>query len=341
MLHILLLILKIIGIILLVILGLILTLIAIVLFVPLRYRVSESGAGDLKSLQGRVKFSWLLHLVSGYACYENQKLDWNVRVAWKWIGEKESAEQSVESESPDLDTAAEEKKEVDSHHSNQIVSQEQTENLSQTTSENMVVAQEIETVLEDEIPIEEETVEDEIPLDEESVEDAIPIDEAPTEEKVPLEEKIEGVFRKIQAFFEKIKYTFDQICDNIKALTATKDRLEAFITDDVHQAALSRAIKELKRLLRFLKPKRFYMDAHIGFKDPSVTGKLLAALSILYPFVGKNHLCVEPEFEDEVYEGRIDIRGHVRVIYLVIIGWNLIWDKNIRMTYKHIKNLKK
>ena len=66
MLHIILLILKIIGIILLCILGILLFSILCALFVPLRYRVRVTGeaGGEKPSVVVYVKLTWLLHLVN-------------------------------------------------------------------------------------------------------------------------------------------------------------------------------------------------------------------------------------------------------------------------------------
>lgn len=97
MLHILLMLLKIIGILLAVILGLILLVIFVVLFAALKYEVAAAADGDMKSVKANIKFSWLFHLISGFAVYEEQKLNWQVKVAWKKINvPKAEAEQSTE-----------------------------------------------------------------------------------------------------------------------------------------------------------------------------------------------------------------------------------------------------
>lgn len=83
MLHILLLILKIIGIVLAVILGLVLLIISVVLFAAIRYEVRAATDGDIKNLDLNLKFSWLFHLISGYVTYQKQNLDWQVKLAWK------------------------------------------------------------------------------------------------------------------------------------------------------------------------------------------------------------------------------------------------------------------
>ena len=82
MLHILILILKIIGIIIAVILGILLLLIAIFLFVPVHYEVQGRCDGDLDSLKGKVQVIWLLQLVRVDILYKNGKMKWRLRFAW-------------------------------------------------------------------------------------------------------------------------------------------------------------------------------------------------------------------------------------------------------------------
>ena len=69
MLHIIVLILKILGIILAVLLGIIVLLLCIVLFVPVRYEISAEFPGKLENTTAKVRFSWFLHLIAGEAGY--------------------------------------------------------------------------------------------------------------------------------------------------------------------------------------------------------------------------------------------------------------------------------
>ncbi|MEY8352046.1 DUF2953 domain-containing protein [Lachnospiraceae bacterium 54-53] len=67
MLHIILFVLKILGLLALVILGLLFAAVLLVLFVPVRYQAKGSYYGKLK---GNVRFSWLLHILSVTVSYE-------------------------------------------------------------------------------------------------------------------------------------------------------------------------------------------------------------------------------------------------------------------------------
>ena len=60
---------------------------------------------------------------------------------------------------------------------------------------------------------------------------------------------------------------------------------------------------------------------------------------MLYPFY-MDHVNLEPEFDEKILEGDAYIKGTVRGLRLFVLICNLIFDKNIKTTYKAIKNWK-
>lgn len=299
MLHIILLILKIIGWILLAILGLAVLLICVALFVPFRYRVKAVCEGDLDSLHANARFLWIFHLISGNVSYENKKLDWELRIAWKRIGQ-------VQDE--DEEKAPFENKEK--------VEEEQRTEKEEERDEEKTLAREIPKTLHN----------------------------GKSDDKIgKREEKKSSFYQKIKyticRIYDKIKQTIHKICSAIKSLLEKKDKLAEFIADEAHRSALGTVLTELRRLLGFLKPRKLKLWAHFGFEDPANTGYVLAAASMLSPFLGK-HTNIQPDFEQEILEGNLFASGKIRGIYFVISLWNLIWNKNVRITFRHIKNIK-
>lgn len=142
--------------------------------------------------------------------------------------------------------------------------------------------------------------------------------------------------RAKKSFFQKIKYTFQNICAKIKTLFEKKEKLTTFISDEIHRSAFCRIWKEVIRLARFLKPKKVRMYMKFGFRDPCNTGQVLALLSMLYPAYGA-HMQLQPDFEEEVLEGDLLIKGHIHGIYAGVIVWNLLFDQNVRTAYKHMR----
>ena len=96
--HIVLLILKILGILLLVLLGLLLLVLLAVLFVPVRYQLQGMWKGEKWA---SVKVSWLLSVISFKGAYEMEKgLTGSLRVLWfkLWTMGDEAAEKIEEAE---------------------------------------------------------------------------------------------------------------------------------------------------------------------------------------------------------------------------------------------------
>ena len=75
--HVILTILKILGILLLVILGLLLAIVLSVLFVPVRYQLEgEKPSPGWSEANGKIRVSWLLHLIHLRIQYREKELDW-------------------------------------------------------------------------------------------------------------------------------------------------------------------------------------------------------------------------------------------------------------------------
>lgn len=89
MLHILFLILKIIGMILLAILGILVLLLCTVCFMPANYLVQAETEGGIKEMSFEAKAHWFLHLFTAYYIYKDKQSDWQVRVGWKTFHHKD------------------------------------------------------------------------------------------------------------------------------------------------------------------------------------------------------------------------------------------------------------
>lgn len=330
MLHIILLILKIIGWILLAILGIMVLLLCITLFVPMRYRGEASCKGTLDSLYGRLRFSWLFHLISGYAVYEGGKLDWAVRIAWKKM--------RIEDESPPED----EEFPYEAENTSDLADLPETDGQRAELSDSE--GNKPEEVMSDELPAksgsgiaDEKQLE---PLMQGGRADEAAGAGAKQDAKLGFFQKIRElvakIFGKTGTIYKKLKYTFLKFCGTIKSLLEKKDKLEEFITDEVHRSALFAALAEIRRLLRYLKPKKLQADIHFGFENPAITGNVLALISMVYPFI-ESHADIRPDFEQKILEGNLLIAGKVRTHYAAVILWNLVWNKDVRTTFRHIR----
>lgn len=359
MLHIILLILKIIGWILLAILGIIVLLVCVVLFTPLRYRVQASCQGTLSTLAAGVDFTVFFRLVSGKVRYADSSLDWSLRIAWKKLGNIPEEEKQVERESEQEKLPVKETEESSTTTVSELSEERSTTTMPELSEERdatvVKVPQENSTpaVLEPQQESDEPAVTEPLrkTVTEPPQENKKPAFSKPTASKSSqkkeagtdqkqrqnTEKESGGLWEKVSGVFEKIKYTFRQICDKIKELLRKKDILVGFVQNEAHKAAFFKVLTEAKKMIVRLKPKQISADIHFGFEDPSLTGQMLAGLSMLYPFTAES-VHIRPDFENKVLDGNLYIKGHVRAVLFAGLLWNLLLDKNVRTTIRDIKN---
>lgn len=306
MLHIIFLILKILGLVLLAAVGIIILLLAAFILLPARYTAAASWDGTMDSLRWRVKFHWLIHLISGEAVYENGRLIWRFRTAWKHFDSTSGYKKTSSAASERIRTSAEK-------------TAGSTEDLKDTARP---VKQKPEAGKEQEPEAEKE----------QKAKTQKTVSDKKKEKKISFSEKI-------SAYWDKIKYTFKKLYDNIKALAKKKEKLRRFLTNEIHKNAFLKAVKELKRLLHRLCPEKLEGDIEFGFEDPAYTGYLLAGISLIYPMVGE-FLNIRADFENKVLKGSVLAAGKLRLLYILIPAWNLFFDRNVKITYRHIKKFK-
>lgn len=136
----------------------------------------------------------------------------------------------------------------------------------------------------------------------------------------------------------KKKYTFRGICDKIKKIRTKKDTVITFLSDSAHKKAFQILKKELMHVLRYLRPKKLEGSLCFGFEDPYLTGKLLAILSVLYPWYGDS-VMIQPDFENEVFECNLGAKGSIRGINLLVFLLRVFINESVMKTYKDIKRL--
>ena len=114
--------------------------------------------------------------------------------------------------------------------------------------------------------------------------------------------------------------------------------LRGELTDEGNRRALLHGFSELAYLLRHCGPRRVKADVAFSLADPANTGYASAALS-LCPFVYSRGCSIIPDFESEkLYaKGRVDVKGHVRLMHFGISGVRLLIDRDVRAILKKVR----
>lgn len=291
MIHILGLIVKIIGIILLALLGILLFVCCVVLFYPVSYRVAAKADGDIKSLSFEAKATWFLWLVSAFVIYREQKFEWQVTLfGWKLNSSR--------------------KKKKPAKHLDGVT---QSDESSESTADDV---------------LEQDVQEDTMHCEEKQQ----------NEDNIHQKKSEQKEHKERQSWIEKIRCTIRKICDKIKAIWKLKNDIKGFLTNEVHLRAFGKVKKEFLVLIKHFRPRRLRGYARFGLKDPYNTGQVLAGLSVVYPLYGE-HLDIYPEFEKEILEGNVYLKGHIRFVHFLRLIKLIFFDRDIKQTYKHFKKI--
>lgn len=345
MLEILLIILKIIGITILVILGLIIAVCLMVLFVPVRYKIT----GDRQSMDSdydiKVNVSYLLHIFSVWIVYnnsittvikifgirlrgrKNNDKNYNEKIEKKSFGNTSENQNindtvSYEIDWNEEDTDAEDAQDnIETEHNKDDIKISDDISSCDTSCEH-VITEELSSVKQNET--------DKLNDDNRS-------------DEPPKESKLKKIFQRVVDAIVNIPNYFNKIINGIGNIERSVDKFATkissfgdFISDNRNQAAISKFILQIKYILKHLFPKVIRGTVYFGFDDPATTGTVLALLAMCAPIYPQK-LELKPDFENAYLYGNIYIRGRFRVITVIIVAIRLLFDKNVRRLWKMYK----
>lgn len=298
MLHVLLLILKITGIVIACILGLVILVVTAVLFVPVRYRVNADYHGRFKA---HAKVSWLgiLRLLVSY----DEELDIKAKALFITVYNNND-ENSKASEHK----KAKKKKEKKPEENIFSASDKETEKFAEKEEKPQIKMAEAVNETKEDVQDVKETVSE---------------DESGDTQKKSFFDKVKDkcfvIYTKIKEIIKLIKDTVNKVSGAADRLKEKVSKAKEFVTDEDNKALFHFLVEQLKALIKVIRPKKYRINARIGFEDPATMGKVLAYVSILYGMSGVD-LSLEPVFGENVKEGSIFLKGNICIFSVLLIA---------------------
>lgn len=321
MLHIILLILKIIGIIIAVILGLAVALLLIVLFVPVRY-VIDAGCHD-KKLKAHVKVTWIMHIFRGVISYD-EELFYSIKALWFNI--YSSDVESKKEKRPKKNTENNTKeKNTKNKHIDAI----------EDKADNAVSKDKQDGV--DEAGLEEaDCIQKKLSL-EKSYDEVKESDEKSTIEENgklhTLVNKIKNVYYKIKAFIRRAIDTVKAALNKSQAAADTikhkYTEIRNKVTDPENIEFVRFLWTQIKAVMNIIKPAKYNVNIRYGFEDSATTGWVAVRLAVLYGLMGMD-VSIIPDFDNSIFEGDIYMKGRFNLYSFLIIGVRLYRNKSFR-----------
>ena len=324
MIHILFMILKALGILILVFLLLVLLIVCTVLFLPFCYRAQvlkeEEGFACVKA-SGRV--SWLFGAVALTASYEEQKPEAQILLfgasleTWKRRLKKiRRGEASVpRTEENETENALEAEKTAEQKAPDQKEKQQKVTAQKEQPEQEQEPDAPKKSILERFFGRIEYLPEKLLNLASRLLQTAFRLLELPFRLLEKLEQKIQAG-RRLKRKWESVK---------------------KFFRSKMFREALLHAKKEVLYFLKKAAPKKVTGTVRFGFNDPALTGETLGILGMIYGKLPKD-LSIQPDFEQEILQGDVRMKGSFQAVTAAGIALRLFRDQNLRKTIRHFKH---
>ena len=333
MVHILVGIVKVIGIVLAAVLGLLLFLFLIVLLGPIGYG-AEGRAEETKAVEGRV--SWLWFLIRCKVRYDSQNgVWWNLRILGipLFSSEKQSKNEAAKKKNRAWEqTSSKEKrdekpKEISAEKSSKETStKEKKESVKETSAEEKKeVAQESIAKEKQEIPA--ISVAKENAAKGKTQKNSQPIWKR-------MAERIKNLGKKIKSIPQKIQDLRDKGRQMVERFQEIRD----YFLGECNKEVIKDILAVLKKMVRHVLPRTFRGRVEFGLEDPYVMGQILALLGMLMPLY-QDKLEVYPDFEEEKLKGDFFCKGRIIPGYLLFYVLKLLLNKEVRRVIKEGKAL--
>ena len=320
MIHILLMVLKIIGIILLVILGLLLLLLLAVLFVPIRYKAKGSWQ---EQPEGVLRVSWFLHLLCFQADYKKDSLVMRFKVMGYDLlkrRKKDAAEAAqdgakdlLEKEGSKLYDGLMEDEARYRKAAEEKVSGILTWDMDEDGDRSCGTPDRAEP--------------------EEAGGRASEGGEALRDEAPGSSGRLPGLLKraaaKIAGVWRKLKFSFIRFYGKLKGLQDFLQDKILWLEEEWNQASVKFLLRQIIRLIAHIRPLKGEGTVTFGFDDPYTTGQVLQAASLVYPLYHKR-LSLYPVFDRRVLDAQGSFRGRIRLAFVLWLALQIFMDRHTR-----------
>lgn len=315
MLHIILTVLKIIGIFLLILLGTILFVVVAVLAAPITYDISGEWNQQF-TLRGKIR--WLYHILGISLEFQEGNPAVKISLFGRVLGEEKKKNQpKVSRKKQDSGQKLSSEKQQGSRQkqsSGQKQDAEQKSLSEQNSEQNSRKAE----VMAEEKPAE-------------------PVKQTKSEAVTPEKTKIDPEEK------EEVFSDWDPLLDEELEKLEKEQKLHrfaAFLEQESVKRLIRKLWKSICKIFGHLRPSVLFLKGRIGMDDPALTGKIMEVAAVLYAFYGE-HIQLVSDFEEEVLEAEFTIKGRIVPGYLIIkilgMGLRILLNKECRALYKDIK----
>ena len=318
--HVILLILKVLGITLLILLGIVLLLVLLLLLAPFHYTIDAKYYGDVKAV-GRIQ--WLCFVLDLKGVYGNNKFLYYLKSFGFMIStndEEDKHYRAISDEEAESDKSSDKAKPSeaekvpvkvveDEFETYEQEQEQKTKSEPQKKSIFMRIYEGIESGLEWVVTI-----------------------------PMRVHDKISELMARILDFFANLAENMNKVIKKrdmiLQKITGVRSLLEKPYTKKV----LKDGKVLLKKMWKHVRPRKLQGSIHFGLEDPATTGQLLGVVGMLYP-VYRNHFVIAPDFEQQIFEGKIYAKGRVQIGRMTFLSLRFMLTQDFFKTVQKARTI--
>ena len=141
----------------------------------------------------------------------------------------------------------------------------------------------------------------------------------------------------VHRFFQKLGYTIRKIYVKICRKRESVRELMAFLQQEETQAALGKCKQQLLKMLHHAAPRKIRGQFTAGTGDPALTGQIYGLYCMACP-VHKFRVQIQPDFDNAVFQGKVSLRGRIRLAAMLFYGLQILADANVRNLIRRVRN---
>lgn len=134
---------------------------------------------------------------------------------------------------------------------------------------------------------------------------------------------------------QKIWFKIKRICVKIKKIFKDFEYYKDLLQKKENRLLFERCKRRASKLLKHLKPDKLQAEVYFGTGEPDTTGYLMGFYGMLLPLLGKD-ICVTPDFEQRVLEGRVYGKGRITLFYVLYQGARIYFDEGLHRLIENI-----
>ena len=146
--------------------------------------------------------------------------------------------------------------------------------------------------------------------------------------------------RTVSEFFHLLRRTLKRFLAQCRQMKDMLCRGKALLEDEINQRSVRLIFRELRYLLRHSGFRRIRTNLTFALWEPSATGQFLGVLCML-PVMYRYEIQVYPDFEAEsaYVRGSFQIKGHIRLIHMLVSFLRLLKEREFRIFVKRIMRM--